>query len=274
MSGGYKLGRIKVDAWTVLSKIEKHENKYELNRLQRSEMFSRLFGREVEDKAERLLISYDNSFYVNETHEFGKGVYSKNVEGNFEYRIPYDKWKGSDFEKDFEKTEKKAFAMQKLSGKAQISLNDDIFKDGNELDVIIKNGDKEYICARHTDFIRPVYKVYVPVINGDSIELKELGHENMLYRTTSNSRNSYIGIPKFYPYILENVEKSEADEGKAWLFVDGEELDKNDSLVALINEENTQTMFEALDKKNFSYKDFISMDDCDIYVSPSEIEED
>lgn len=281
MSFNYKLGRIHVDAWTNLHKIKKSEDKYVLDRIDRAYMFTRLYSRDNDQECERLMIPYYNDYYVQQTKEYGKAVYAMDNEGNFEYKIPWDTWNGSDLEKKFLEDERKSVTIQKLSGKALTTLADDEFVNGNNLDIVVKRTEEtaeqgvpnEYICSKHLEFIRPVFKILLPKAVGDNIELVELGHGDTMYRKTKDSANTYLSIPRDFPYILEHTDKDEAsDYKKAWLYLNGEKINEADTLEVLLKNADGR-IHELVGNSSVAIENLIPMKDCDIYLTSAEISE-
>src|SRR5574344_2139709 len=97
----FKLGRIKVDSWTQLNKLKYNEDKFDLECIPRSVLFSRLYSIDIDNCVERLMIGSPTDFYITETSEFGKGVYTMDDDGNFSFVNKYRAWLSKDLKEVF-----------------------------------------------------------------------------------------------------------------------------------------------------------------------------
>ena len=128
---------------------------------------------------------------------------------------------------------KKRVVRLKLTGKSEDENTwDEEFKDMTRVSLIAENNGVRLEMHHHQEFIRPVYLMYVPVINEkNDVEWHEISHEDVIFSNAHQpKRDSFLSVNKEAALILINDYKHDIDRGKTYFYDnEGNELFTVDS---------------------------------------------
>jgi hypothetical protein len=242
-------------------------------------MFSRMFGLSDEDVLKggiRYIFAEADKFYttkLGDTPETERKYVMRMNEDGTEYEkfIEYaDFLKDEGLMEELRKSTKKRQTLERLANKEALDLTADEFSNPEMVDIKLKNGDKEYLC-RKTIFKQPIgeFLIFVKADNKYGFEIRHLGFENCLYRTTKHpSMTTYVAIPEgslvgFQQMLEDDEEKGKTfiyksdlsclEEEPSALYMSEEELYKDEDMVKYIRE-------NAVDEKEF-FDSLISLQD-------------
>lgn len=273
----FKLARIEIPAFTQLNKLKFASNgSISKENISRNCVFSRMFSETCDTKAERFVFSRKSDIYRINIANKGDFVYFLNESGN---RYVQD-GKYKDFEKnnthdDVMKQVKKNITMEKLTGRKDISITHQSFQDSNAVDLFVKNGKEEFVCAKHSDYIQIINKIYVPVIDeNDKLDLIQIPYGQMLYRIINEpARNSFLNVPKGTPYALEVVDMQDDTYGMFTVFIDGDKKFEFESSTDVMTKHNKELRSVAIPKNTLRTVDFTD-ENTEFYMDFSGVIED
>ena len=272
MNEKFKLGRMECESLQKLQKLTVKDGKIDKIEIPRQDVYSSMHSQTEYIKGERLLIPHKSDYYVYNQREWSKTdkegkIFELAEDGNF-YPIGWysELIKDEEFIDKFMQLQKKAITLQKLSGHGEIETWEKRFQNGGIVNIIVKDGDVEYECARHNDFIRPLFGIYTPVINEqDEIVAIEVPFRNMVYRMSSVSQNAWVAIPKDRPYILQNINKDDENKGHCEMFVMGEQVGEPANSMEEFLSKNKGEIRNLVTGKAYDF--FLDCAKCEIYVS-------
>jgi hypothetical protein len=213
-------------------KKKKHLNEtvYEHNFL-----FSRMRGIEEEDLdfgAWRYVIAEANQFYTTKIRKDESNLNSDKITNVFQYNEKERKYLPVGTVNEFTANEdnmqklKDATTQKKtlsrLMGKEEDEdLTSEIYANPMQIDIRLKNGDREYICKK-MNFKQPIGNFIIPVRsdNEHGFEFAELGFTNSFYRITNHpALTSFVHVPHDTCVGFMNTLDFDEEQGKIALYL-------------------------------------------------------
>lgn len=128
--------------------------------------------------------------------------------------------------------------LTRLTGQEEKDLTYEDYANPEAIDVILKNGDKEYICKK-TPKKQIIGHFYIPIIadNKRGFEWFMFNYSNSFYRTTNYpAMTSFIFVPKDYPIMFRHDLDIDQEKGKMEIYTDGYNLFEDTCEHTYINE--------------------------------------
>ena len=174
----YRLARIEVPAFTELKKMVYDANgKITENAIQRSALFSRMFSDDPRaTSCERFVFARKSDVYCINVPKRGVIAYKLNDEGNrFVECGKYKTFKENFSNSEIKKEVAKELTLQKLTGHKAITISNSNFQNAENVELKVKNGDMEFECLKHDEYINCVHYMYIPIRKADgTVELRQL----------------------------------------------------------------------------------------------------
>lgn len=268
----YRLARIEVPAFTELKKMVYDANgKITENAIQRSALFSRMFSDDPRaTSCERFVFARKSDVYCINVPKRGVIAYKLNDEGNrFVECGKYKTFKENFSNSEIKKEVAKELTLQKLTGHKAITISNSNFQNAENVELKVKNGDMEFECLKHDEYINCVHYMYIPIRKADgTVELRQLPYGQMLYRLTDTpaNRNSYLAIPKNTPFITKVFLKEDESFGKMNLWYKGGNVIKDIDEKDFMKGDNWDIVKKmAIDESDFKTVDFTD-DNTEFYM--------
>lgn len=268
----YRLARIEVPAFTELKKMVYDANgKITENAVQRSALFSRMFSDDPRaTSCERFVFARKSDVYCINVPKRGVIAYKLNDEGNrFVECGKYKTFKENFSNSEIKKEVAKELTLQKLTGHKAITISNSNFQNAENVELKVKNGDMEFECLKHDEYINCVHYMYIPIRKADgTVELRQLPYGQMLYRLTDTpaNRNSYLAIPKNTPFITKVFLKEDESFGKMNLWYKGGNVIKDIDEKDFMKGDNWDIVKKmAIDESDFKTVDFTD-DNTEFYM--------
>lgn len=268
----YRLARIEVPAFTELKKMVYDANgKITENAVQRSALFSRMFSDDPRaTSCERFVFARKSDVYCINVPKRGVIAYKLNDEGNrFVECGKYKTFKENFSNSEIKKEVAKELTLQKLTGHKTITISNSNFQNAENVELKVKNGDMEFECLKHDEYINCVHYMYIPIRKADgTVELRQLPYGQMLYRLTDTpaNRNSYLAIPKNTPFITKVFLKEDESFGKMNLWYKGGNVIKDIDEKDFMKGDNWDIVKKmAIDESDFKTVDFTD-DNTEFYM--------
>ena len=268
----YRLARIEVPAFTELKKMVYDTNgKITENAVQRSALFSRMFSDDPRaTSCERFVFARKSDVYCINVPKRGVIAYKLNDEGNrFVECGKYKPFKENFSNSEIKKEVAKELTLQKLTGHKAITISNSNFQNAENVELKVKNGDMEFECLKHDEYINCVHYMYIPIRKADgTVELRQLPYGQMLYRLTDTpaNRNSYLAIPKNTPFITKVFLKEDENFGKMNLWYKGGNVIKDIDEKDFMKGDNWDIVEKmAIDESDFKTVDFAD-DNTEFYM--------
>lgn len=268
----YRLARIEVPAFTELKKMVYDANgKITENSVQRSALFSRMFSDDPRaTSCERFVFARKSDVYCINVPKRGVIAYKLNDEGNrFVECGKYKTFKENFSNSEIKKEVAKELTLQKLTGHKFITISNSNFQNAENVELKVKNGDMEFECLKHDEYINCVHYMYIPIRKADgTVELRQLPYGQMLYRLTDTpaNRNSYLAIPKNTPFITKVFLKEDESFGKMNLWYKGGNVIKDIDEKDFMKGDNWDIVEKmAIDESDFKTVDFTD-DNTEFYM--------
>lgn len=268
----YRLARIEVPAFTELKKMVYDANgKITENAIQRSALFSRMFSDDPRaTSCERFVFARKSDVYCINVPKRGVIAYKLNDEGNrFVECGKYKTFKENFSNSEIKKEVAKELTLQKLTGHKTITISNSNFQNAENVELKVKNGDMEFECLKHDEYINCVHYMYIPIRKADgTVELRQLPYGQMLYRLTDTpaNRNSYLAIPKNTPFITKVFLKEDESFGKMNLWYKGGNVIKDIDEKDFMKGDNWDIVKKmAIDESDFKTVDFTD-DNTEFYM--------
>lgn len=268
----YRLARIEVPAFTELKKMVYDANgKITENTVQRSALFSRMFSDDPRaTSCERFVFARKSDVYCINVPKRGVIAYKLNDEGNrFVECGKYKTFKENFSNSEIKKEVAKELTLQKLTGHKTITISNSNFQNAENVELKVKNGDMEFECLKHDEYINCVHYMYIPIRKADgTVELRQLPYGQMLYRLTDTpaNRNSYLAIPKNTPFITKVFLKEDESFGKMNLWYKGGNVIKDIDEKDFMKGDNWDIVEKmAIDESDFKTVDFTD-DNTEFYM--------
>ena len=268
----YRLARIEVPAFTELKKMVYDANgKITENAVQRSALFSRMFSDDPRaTSCERFVFARKSDVYCINVPKRGVIAYKLNDEGNrFVECGKYKTFKENFSNSEIKKEVAKELTLQKLTGHKAITISNSNFQNAENVELKVKNGDMEFECLKHDEYINCVNYMYIPIRKADgTVELRQLPYGQMLYRLTDTpaNRNSYLAIPKNTPFITKVFLKEDESFGKMNLWYKGGNVIKDIDEKDFMKGDNWDIVKKmAIDESDFKTVDFTD-DNTEFYM--------
>lgn len=268
----YRLARIEVPAFTELKKMVYDANgKITENSVQRSALFSRMFSDDPRaTSCERFVFARKSDVYCINVPKRGVIAYKLNDEGNrFVECGKYKTFKENFSNSEIKKEVAKELTLQKLTGHKTITISNSNFQNAENVELKVKNGDMEFECLKHDEYINCVHYMYIPIRKADgTVELRQLPYGQMLYRLTDTpaNRNSYLAIPKNTPFITKVFLKEDENFGKMNLWYKGGNVIKDIDEKDFMKGDNWDIVEKmAIDESDFKTVDFTD-DNTEFYM--------
>lgn len=268
----YRLARIEVPAFTELKKMVYDANgKITENAVQRSALFSRMFSDDPRaTSCERFVFARKSDVYCINVPKRGVIAYKLNDEGNrFVEWGKYKTFKENFSNSEIKKEVAKELTLQKLTGHKVITISNSNFQNAENVELKVKNGDMEFECLKHDEYINCVHYMYIPIRKADgTVELRQLPYGQMLYRLTDTpaNRNSYLAIPKNTPFITKVFLKEDENFGKMNLWYKGGNVIKDIDEKDFMKGDNWDIVEKmAIDESDFKTVDFTD-DNTEFYM--------
>lgn len=268
----YRLARIEVPAFTELKKMVYDANgKITENTIQRSALFSRMFSDDPKaTSCERFVFARKSDVYCINVPKRGVIAYKLNDEGNrFVECGKYKTFKENFSNSEIKKEVAKELTLQKLTGHKAITISNSNFQNAENVELKVKNGDMEFECLKHDEYINCVHYMYIPIRKADgTVELRQLPYGQMLYRLTDTpaNRNSYLAIPKNTPFITKVFLKEDENFGKMNLWYKGGNVIKDIDEKDFMKGDNWDIVEKmAIDESDFKTVDFTD-DNTEFYM--------
>ncbi len=268
----YRLARIEVPAFTELKKmVYDASGKITENTVQRSALFSRMFSDDPRaTSCERFVFARKSDVYCINVPKRGVIAYKLNDEGNrFVECGKYKTFKENFSNSEIKKEVAKELTLQKLTGHKAITISNSNFQNAENVELKVKNGDMEFECLKHDEYINCVHYMYIPIRKADgTVELRQLPYGQMLYRLTDTpaNRNSYLAIPKNTPFITKVFLKEDECFGKMNLWYKGGNVIKDIDEKDFMKGDNWDIIEKmAIDESDFKTVDFTD-DNTEFYM--------
>ena len=268
----YRLARIEVPAFTELKKMVYDANgKITENTVHRSALFSRMFSDDPRaTSCERFVFARKSDVYCINVPKCGVIAYKLNDEGNrFVECGKYKTFKENFSNSEIKKEVAKELTLQKLTGHKAITISNSNFQNAENVELKVKNGDMEFECLKHDEYINCVHYMYIPIRKADgTVELRQLPYGQMLYRLTDTpaNRNSYLAIPKNTPFITKVFLKEDESFGKMNLWYKGGNVIKDIDEKDFMKGDNWDIVEKmAIDESDFKTVDFTD-DNTEFYM--------
>ena len=268
----YRLARIEVPAFTELKKmVYDASGKITENTVQRSALFSRMFSDDPRaTSCERFVFARKSDVYCINVPKRGVIAYKLNDEGNrFVECGKYKTFKENFSNSEIKKEVAKELTLQKLTGHKTITISNSNFQNAENVELKVKNGDMEFECLKHDEYINCVHYMYIPIRKADgTVELRQLPYGQMLYRLTDTpaNRNSYLAIPKNTPFITKVFLKEDENFGKMNLWYKGGNVIKDIDEKDFMKGDNWDIVEKmAIDESDFKTVDFTD-DNTEFYM--------
>ena len=268
----YRLARIEVPAFTELKKMVYDVNgKITEDVVQRSALFSRMFSDDPRaTSCERFVFARKSDVYCINVPKRGVIAYKLNDEGNrFVECGKYKTFKENFSNSEIKKEVAKELTLQKLTGHKAITISNSNFQNAENVELKVKNGDMEFECLKHDEYINCVHYMYIPIRKADgTVELRQLPYGQMLYRLTDTpaNRNSYLAIPKNTPFITKVFLKEDENFGKMNLWYKGGNVIKDIDEKDFMKGDNWDIVEKmAIDESDFKTVDFAD-DNTEFYM--------
>ena len=268
----YRLARIEVPAFTELKKMVYDANgKITENAVQRSALFSRMFSDDPRaTSCERFVFARKSDVYCINVPKRGVIAYKLNDEGNrFVECGKYKTFKENFSNSEIKKEVAKELTLQKLTGHKAITISNSNFQNAENVELKVKDGDMEFECLKHDEYINCVHYMYIPIRKADgTVELRQLPYGQMLYRLTDTpaNRNSYLAIPKNTPFITKVFLKEDENFGKMNLWYKGGNVIKDIDEKDFMKGDNWDIVEKmAIDESDFKTVDFTD-DNTEFYM--------
>jgi len=266
----YRLGRglrACYDKDLYQMKLKEGENEITKQLLSRPSFFSRCSNYDDYSIVERLFMVNEDTFIVASTknvNDCQPTVYGYN-----------DKFVAEALGSENNHTEymdhvvnacKKINAAEQLIGTAFTALSDPEFDNGDYVDIVVVDGNKEYTTVNTDYFFGGEYTYHTLDLdeNGELVT-HELGHDHVLYRSTNNYRNAYPFIPRGSFFICTS-----SKTGAALLYDGGERnsekqlIQEAKSIDELLHGENKQRM--AVNASKYAKVPLVNPETCEIYT--------
>jgi len=198
-------------------------------------VFSRMRGIENEDLeygAWRYLFAEKNQFYVGKIRKDENDLNSERIPYVFKFNEETMTYEPFCTVKDFtdndeymellKKATEAKTVLTRLTGQEEKDLTHKDFANPEAVDIILKNGDKEYVCKKIPKK-QVIGNFYIPVVSDNKIgfEWHTLNYSNSFYRTTNHpAMTSFVFVPKDYPIMFRHDINQDQEMGKMEVYLD------------------------------------------------------
>ncbi len=236
-----RLARLDIEAWTRYAMLEPNGSDYvkpSQVEVGRKDVISRMYDRPGRKRVERFIIGRDDLFITVEDTKESERVFSIDENYVFQPRCKWSDWKNSDALKDFEEKNKRALAIEKLSGEKPINLCDENYNDSQNVRITVTKDDITYDLPTHYEYVSIDQRMYYFDIVNDKVVPVEIDYNQSLYFNNTNTYASYINIPKerMYAILNDHTYHEQGQEDWCVLFLDGKRVASDMENVITIEE--------------------------------------